>query len=356
MNKFWLRMTILLVSQAAFGEAFPKEEEEWQIRRPNTPSWNQEDDLPAARGRKAPSKNGPTNQDPRDSERAEEEPKSSIVVEPPRRRRPDPVPEPEPEERQVSSIEEPGTSREDAGNEAPMENRTGFRLRLGLIGGVSNLKSGDATSQSTRVEQALTQNFFLGAVVDGRFGRYFGAEIDGFYGLAPDIELTDSQGANAQTKKLQQHGVFATAILRLPIGGFIPKAGVGYGLLGLGQQHVQAATATETSETGSGPFAHVGVEFEISPMVTLSADYTHSIGANGAYSSLTTNTAGVSETSSAIFNRIRLAGYYRFSPRVIAGAMFHIHKLSTALKPHNTTAPTGSEAMSQFMFVGMTEF
>lgn len=350
MNKFWLMMTIFTVSQWAYAEAFPKEDEEWQIRRPNTPSWNQEDDLPAARGRKAPAKDGPTNQELEEVERADQ-PSSSIAEEP----RPQPPVQNEP--REVSSYEEPAATREESANDqAPVPHDRGFRLRLGLIGGVSNLKSGDATSQSQRVEQALTQNFFLGGVIDSRFGRYVQAEIEGFYGLAPNIELTDSQGANAQMKKLQQHGVFAAGILRLPIGGFVPKFGAGFGLVGVGQRLVVGNIETQTSEQAAGPFVMGGADFEISPVVTLSGDYSHSVSGRGSYASATTGITPTDESSNAIFDRIRVAGYYRFSRRVIAGAMFHIVNLSTALKPHNTTAPTGSEAMSQFMFVGMTEF
>jgi len=356
----------------AFAEAFPKEDEEWQFKRPGTPSWNQEDDLPAARGRKSPKSNETAprlpNEEYGEVEQEIETQERSFAEEPPRApqrsRRPAPkVDEPrEPkdfngEEREISSTEEPGATSGDAETEGtpPSESRL-FKIRLGALGGVSNLKSGEAATQNSRVEQALTQNFFLGGVVDARVGSYFQVELEGFYGIAPDVEITDAQGLNAQTKKLQQNGVFASALGRLPIGIFTLRAGVGYGMLSLTHYLTANNVASVAVEKVAGPFATAGLDVQLSPFVTLAADYSRTLSAKGTLTGTTDGVADVNQdTSTASFDRIRVGGYYRFSPRVLAGALFHLRNLTTSLAPHSTTAPTGSEALSQFMFLGMVE-
>jgi len=361
-------LVIHLSGRNAFAEAFPKEDEEWQFKRPGTPSWNQEDDLPAARGRKSPKSNeaaprlpddeyGEVEQEIESQERsyAEEAPRA-----PKRSRRPAPkVEEPREfeEERELSSTEEPAATRDDAENAAtpPAESRL-FKVRLGVLGGVSNLKSGEAVTQNFRVEQALTQNFFLGGVVDARVGRYFQVELEGFYGIAPDIEITDAQGLNAQIKKLQQNGVFASAMGRLPIGVITLRAGIGYGMLSLTHYLTANNVASVAVEKVAGPLATAGLEVQLSEFVTLAADYSRTLSAKGTLTGTTDGVEDVNQdTSTASFDRIRVGGYYRFSPRVLAGALFHLRNLTTSLAPHNTTAPTGSEALSQFMFLGMVE-
>lgn len=347
---------MLAASRVTWGEAFPKEDEDWRERRPDTPSWNQPNDVP--RGKRFNKKREPVveTDDGLDVERNYDDPESSITEQPP----PPPKrqPEPQKEEREVTSYEESGASKEATETEKPSSpGPTRSRLRFGILGGVSSVKSGDSSSQNARVEQALTQNFFLGGILEGRLGKYFGAEVEGFVGIAPDVEISDTQGTNAQVKSLQQTGVLAQLIGQIPLGIFIPRVGVGFGLLGLKHTLTVTSTQTSSSEKVSGLFLSGGLDIEVSPYVTLTGEYGHTLdGAASFSSSATGSTTPAASNSKGSFDRIRLGLYYNFSPRVVAGLLFHMRNLASALKPHSSTTPTGAESFSQFMFAGMVQF
>lgn len=358
-------MTLFTLSRLGFGEAFPREDEEWQYRRPDTPSWNQPDDIPAARGRKPPKEAVPTQE-----ELGLEDIDDSPPPPPPPPRRKRVVEEPPQnqekafeEDRQLSSTPDPSyqaASRAEPENEAPEDPappHQAFRIRLGVSGGVSNLKTNDQNAQAARVEQALTQNLFLGGMLDARFVRFIGIEVDAFLGLAPDVELTDAQGGNAQIKALQQKGVLASLQGVLPLGVVVPKVGIGYGMVGLTHKHTLNSVLTETNQTVTGVFASLGIDLEVSDVVTLTVDYARSFSAESTVSSFTVGTPATEvKDANALFDRIRVGGFYQFSPRVVGGVIFHLRNLqnNTPANANNTT-PTGREVFSQFLFVGMLQ-
>lgn len=249
-------------------------------------------------------------------------------------------------------------------------------LRLGLLGGISRLSSSDANVQETLSAQETDQNGYVGLLADINVGRYLGAEIDGFFGIAPTMILVDD--SNNETEVSVRHsGMMAhlRAQLPLPLGNFqlTPFVGVGYGFIGLKSEYASLTTDSTTGSAGTdmteestvkGPYWTGGVMLFPSGSLILSADYSSSFSAT-ADGSNTLNSGG-SATENGQFSRIRVAGYVRVTPKFLIGAQY-IQREMTALSIGTGLAPTAvsedtaagsmdTRTLKQILGVLMVEF
>jgi len=202
-----------------------------------------------------------------------------------------------------------------------------YSLRVGILGGLSTLKTADADDQAAQEEFGLNRNFYLGAQVDYRLQQYWGAEVDAFYGVGGSAEISESDGSVSKLS-VKQSG--ATAILKaqypMNAGGmrFIPKAGIGYGLLKINGETTTTLVSASSSTSGSGILGVAGLDVMLSPSVIFFFDYAKSLKASGSISA-----ASISQDlESTGLGRLRLGATYRFDRSFSVGAQYIQRKLT----------------------------
>jgi hypothetical protein len=232
----------------------------------------------------------------------------------------------------------------------PSTNDDNF-FRIGALGGVSSLSSGNLSQQALITGAGTGQNIYLGLNGDFRH-QFYGAEFDGFYGLGSGSASTaasiiGSSSSTTSASSLQQYGGLIDAKVQYPFRTgaikWIPKLGIGYGLVGL------LSSASGSSVSGNyqvgGVFATGGFDVEPTSFLIFQADYALSLFANGTYSNGTTLYPG----SSANFDRLRFGAYYRIFSSGLLGAQFIQRSM-------NITFPTSaaqSQLNSQSQFLGV---
>lgn len=198
-------------------------------------------------------------------------------------------------------------------------------LRFGFLAGLSSMSSTSQNTQAGRDEEKLGQNILLGVNADVRFMHYLGMELDGYYGIAPTqtIEAIDI----TYKKKLQHRGAMFNVKGQLPFYTqsirWVPKLGVGYGLMGL-KQSTEMEPTTEKIEVSSsvkGVYGTVGLDVEPLSWLMLSADYAKSFSASGNYS-YTQGALSQELSDSANFSRIRFGVYFRVDPNILLGGQY----------------------------------
>lgn len=258
--------------------------------------------------------------------------------------------------------EEERVSREQLENQDDEDNTpTDFSARIGLLGGMSTLKNG--TEQTTSSE-ASPANIYVGLFTDLHLGQYFGADIEGFYGIAPkltEIEVSEDGASETETSRSVHHmGAMANLYLRytLPLGSMtmVPKFGVGYGLLNLKASSATASAENTLNQNTSGLYWTAGVDFIFSDQFSLGVDYATTFNASGSISEVRNGNTASQAIEGAGFNRFRLSGYYKVSPKVSLGAQFVLRNLtagSSASANLNGNVTKGTESLNQILGVLM---
>lgn len=364
--KYFLTIGFFLFSALpAFAESFPPDEEDnsWQYSRPSDFEFkhpNSPEETESAKKRRRARKEKPRRSEMAyerqqydrmpDSEPQEEtlaeETQRLVADEPPRRSYKVAAVEPEPA----------GSSEEKVTAENP-QTGSAFLLRLGVLLGMTNVSSDDQRTQTSRSEQALSQNFLLGLNADVQYARYFGAEVDAFMGIAPAVTIsTTGTNSSERMKSMKQSGALANLKLQYPVSPFFtPKLGVGYGMLGLSQTDEAAGQSSSASASYKGIYAVAGFDVRLSEDFLLTLDYAQSLSTSVG---ITANTNGQVQTvdlTGGGFNRIRVAGYLKVAPKFYGGLQFTSRKLKEVGDAAQGASLFG-EGLTQFMAVGMIEF
>ncbi len=256
------------------------------------------------------------------------------------------------EEEKAARLE---VENEDDENNGPTE----FTAQIGLLGGMSSLKNG--TEQTTSTE-ASPSNIYLGAFANFHLGQYFGTELEGFYGIAPKLSEIISDGTTeTQVDRSVHHmGAMADLYLRyaLPLGSInlIPKFGVGYGLLNVKAKSETQGQENSLNQSTSGLYWTVGMDFQLSESFTLGVDYAKTFNASGSITENLNGTPSSRAIEGAGFDRIRIGGYVRLSPKVSLGAQFVVRNLtagSSAAANLNGNVTKDTESLNQILGVLM---
>lgn len=212
-------------------------------------------------------------------------------------------------------------------------------VRLGLIGGTSNLSTSDAVTQANRDDQQVGKNIFVGINADVRFMRYWGVELDTYYGFAP-TQTIDFGNDFIKKTKLQHLGGMFNAKAQYPLffasTHWSPRLGVGYGLFSLKQksENELISTTTEATESVQGVYGTIGLDIEPSPWLIISADYARSVAASGKYTENTTIDGDTTnqdiKLEQAQFDRIRVGVFFRVDPSVLLGAQYTRRTISSS--------------------------
>lgn len=233
-------------------------------------------------------------------------------------------------------------------------------IRLGLGAGLSNLSSGDSATQTSRDGQNLGQNLIIGVNADVRFMTYLGVELDAYYGIAPT--QTIDLGNDFVTKKKLQHmgGMFDfKGQLPLYTGSvrWVPKLGLGYGMLSLKQKTDidSISESVEASKSVKGIYGTVGFDVEPISWLMFTVDYAKSLSASGTYSEKSSTTNVDTKFDGAQFDRIRFGMYFRVDPSVLLGAQYTKRTMSltqenldsNGANASSTVDISNNEAMSQ---------
>lgn len=365
---FLLALTVLSASGSlAVAEDWGTDEVEWMYRRHDAPKYEPKEDKPrrAKKGRLAPLspdelivEQALTRETIAREERFSPQPKleAERASEPLRER-----PRQAARERRLAALETArtfDTVREEPSSPARAEKTV--QVRLGILGGLSSVSAANANTQNFRQEQALTQNIVFGVTGDVRMMEYFGAEIEGYLGLAPKITLSGADGAET-TKSVKHSGAFFNLKGQFALSQYLkPKFGLGYGVIGLGQGTTANGQETSASQKIAGTFATLGVDVTPTENLLFTLDYARSLGASGTLATSSTGQADqLTELSSAAFDRVRLSAFYKCAPQIWGGLQFNLRKMasdSSTAEGSGNTSPTSSESFSQFLAVGVIEF
>ena len=234
------------------------------------------------------------------------------------------------------------TSAEEADDSDWDRGEKSILLRVGLLGGYSQVSSTNANVQNTWNQQALGQNLYLGFLADLETGKYLGTEVDAFWGVSPKNTLVDNKGGETEVSSQHRGGMLSEKLqLPIPMGGFafVPSIGLGYGLLSLWQENRTASTDDTSDTSVRGPFWIAGIAIVPSKSLNLSVDYACSFNA------ITNGTIG-GPSPSGQFSRLRLAGYVRIYSRVLLGAQYL----------QRTMTISDTDALRQFLGALIYEF
>lgn len=252
-----------------------------------------------------------------------------------------------------------------ADQDVPRASAREWTLQLGLLGGYAYASTNNATEQAQRSDAGFSRNVYVGGVADFRVKRYAGAEIEGFYSIAPSqsVIVRDRVVGTQETdsKSLQQYGGMAHLKGQLPFRvGRVrvePMLGAGFGTVGLRSASTNAQTDVEKDRNVQlwGFYGILGVEIEPVRRVVLHADYARSLATSGSAVDTVSNADASSRTefTSARFERVRAGAYYRFTDLFMAGGQF-IGRRVTYLAPGETTST--EENFNQFLGLVMIGF
>lgn len=223
--------------------------------------------------------------------------------------------------------EDEKAARLSAENEDEDSSPTEFTARIGLLGGMSNLKSSDQSATT----EAAPANLFLGLFSDVNLGQYFGAEVEGFYGIAPSLnEVTVGADGTTQSetmRSVQHMGGMIDMKVRyaLPLGSVtvIPKFGIGYGLLSLTAKATTTAGEDSLKQSTSGLYWTAGVDIIPSDSFSLGIDYAASLSASGSATQVTAGASTSRAIEGAGFNRLRLGAYVKVFPKISRRPVHH---------------------------------
>ncbi len=256
------------------------------------------------------------------------------------------------------NTEDEKAARATAENEDDFPSVHDYNARIGLLGGMSSLNSSTATTE------AAPANLFLGLFTDAHFGQYFGAEVEGFYGIAPKIQEVDVNSAGVTTsdttRSVQHMGGMLDLKVRyaIPFGSVsvVPKFGLGYGFVSLTANASSASGESSLKQAVSGLYWMTGVDIIPSDSFSLGIDYSASLSASGS----ATEDKGGTVTSQAIegaaYNRLRIGAYVRVLTKVSLGAQFILRNLtagSAGAASVNGTLSKSNEGLSQMLGVLM---
>lgn len=235
---------------------------------------------------------------------------------------------------------------------------TDFTARIGLMGGYSKLGGQTAGSEPP------PGNVLVGLYSDLHLGQFIGAEIEGFYGVAPAIteESVDNNGQTTATvSRSNQHmGAMADLKLRyaLPLGSMsiVPKIGVGYGFLSVTAKVASGTSEESLRQSTSGFYWMAGLDFVPSDSFTLGIDYAATFNASGSISGSQNNAAVDRGIEGAGFSRLRLGAYVKIAPKISLGGQFVLRNLtsgSAVSAQANGNVAKQNEPLTQFMGILM---
>lgn len=200
-------------------------------------------------------------------------------------------------------------------------------IRLFLSGGLSNLASADGGVQDFREQQKIGGNYLVGLGADVRLQRYFGFELDAYYGIAPTQTIVFDD-EDTQKKKIQHMGGLFNLKGQLPtyLGSMrvVPKLGAGYGLMKL-KQTTEAPILSDTieaDETVKGIYGTVGFDIEPASWMIISTDYAKSVSGSGSFNIKSATASGDSALNDAQFDRIRFGVLFRVHPNAWLGGNY----------------------------------
>ena len=236
-----------------------------------------------------------------------------------------------------------------------------YNARIGLLGGLSTLQSGATSAASGTPAPA---NVFLGLFAQAHLGRYVGAEVEGFYGVAPKLtEVNIAQDGSTQSevdRSVQHLGAMADINLRyaIPMGSltFVPRVGIGYGLMSLAAKVSTATTLDTRDKKVSGSFWTVGVDIMASESFSLGIDYATSLAASGSAAENINGKLASQAIDGAEFNRLRIGAYVQVLPKVSLGAQYILRNLtagSAGTANSSGSTPIANEGLSQILGVLM---
>jgi hypothetical protein len=241
--------------------------------------------------------------------------------------------------RKIASTESPGNFSDmkvSEGVSARPRKDVGFQLSFltGLAQTSGSLNTGNA--------------IHFGVQGDLHWGRYFGAEFDGYFapGLSQEVE-----GAQV---KVGQYGGLANAkaryAIRLGEGAIlVPKAGLGFGVQGMTANSTDSNGAVITGAMSSmGLYAVGGLETRLARRLTLDVDFAMSLMGSGSIQTSQFTTPPT--VDSAGFNRFRLGASYRLSAPLSLGAQFTYRSVSMSTTG-SAGSWSGSTGMNQFLGV-----
>lgn len=208
-----------------------------------------------------------------------------------------------------------------------------WSLKLGLFGGYSRLGTNATTEQQARQNANLQNSGSFGGFADFRIEKYFGAEVEGFYGIgsAGDVNQVDriSGTVTNERRSLRQFGILSHAKVQLPLiwdrFRLEPTLGGGFGSLAVRTETTDNKSGAQTTTTNDvqGPYAVVGFEVEPVSDVVILADYARSFAASATTAVNVPGTQGQDrELAGGRFERVRAGAYYRFSRSFMAGGQY----------------------------------
>ncbi len=234
--------------------------------------------------------------------------------------------------RKIASAESPNrfVQMEVSEGTAPRP-KSDLALDLSFLSGLSQVAG--ATSRS---------GIHLGLQADLHWGRYLGAELDGYF--APGME----QVTTTSVEKASLYGGLANLKGRYAFRAgenaiLTPKVGMGFGVQGINEVSGSGTSSLEGQTKAAGIFFVAGLEARIYHRFTLDIDYASMLFGGGSVGS----PLGSKAADAAGFSRFRIGAAYRISVPFSVGAQFIGRTIS--VESSGTTPST--VGMNQFLGV-----
>jgi hypothetical protein len=199
-------------------------------------------------------------------------------------------------------------------------------LRLSAMGGIGQLSTGPLNDS--------IKGWFAGVNADITIKRYFGLEIDGFYGGAENSSAVD--GMLTSTRQWGLSGL-AKLQVGLALGRFklTPRLLGGYGAVSVSEDFTAplsgsptSSGANQTDTTVHGILWGYGAELEGFGNLVLTFDLVKSLGQS-------------SEIEQG-FDRLRIGAYYRVTPSLLMGVQYQSRNIASGSDFKSLSQFTGS--------------
>lgn len=203
---------------------------------------------------------------------------------------------------------------------------------LSLLSGLSQVAGGTASRSGID----------LGAQGDLHWGRYLGAEFDGYFspGLA-QVTSTSAEKASLYGGLVNLKGRYAFRLGENAI--LTPKVGMGFGFQGINEVSDSGTSSVAVQTQAAGIFFVAGLEARLLRRLTFDLDYASMLFGGGSVGSA----LGTTSASGASFSRFRVGAAYRISVPLSLGAQF----IGRTISVESTSSTLSTIGMNQFLGV-----
>lgn len=232
--------------------------------------------------------------------------------------------------RHLSSLESSEDSLDAGSSETKVrvrrkkQHEQGDLFRMGILSGIASIASADGSSGGSLLNIALQADYQ---------SKYWGAELDGYYGLGLGLSAS---GTSASGLSQSQYGLFIGPKFNYSFGSgdfrFVPKVGVGYGMMALSAASSSTTSGVSTSATVksniAGIYAMGGFDVFFTRWMYVSADYSTSVSASGKIDANLNGVSASQTVDGAKFARIRAGLNFILAQHLILGGEYYSRSIT----------------------------